>query len=30
VILGEKVPLTAIPGSACVLAGIVMILHPNR
>ena len=29
-ILGEKVPLTAIPGSAFVLAGIVMILHPNN
>ncbi len=29
-ILGEKVPLTAIPGSAFVLAGIVMILRQNK
>ena len=29
-ILGETVPLTAIPGTAFVLAGIVMILRQNR
>jgi len=29
-ILGEKVPLTAIPGSAFVLAGILIILRQNK
>jgi drug/metabolite transporter (DMT)-like permease len=29
-ILGEKVSVTAIPGSAFVLAGLVMILNPNK
>ena len=30
VILGEKVPSTAIPGSVLVVAGIVMILRQNN